>query len=138
MCDQVVATSVAARFATTGPLWLATNLFCRPAESALRGLLWATDNPQFGIYMALLRAFNYVSYHHSISVALLAMGIALLLQWSHPEVIEVGTAGLLHDLGKAKMPVHILRKPGALNQREWALMHRHPEVERADIASFPF
>jgi HD-GYP domain-containing protein (c-di-GMP phosphodiesterase class II) len=43
-------------------------------------------------------------------------------------VAEAGAAGLLHDLGKAKVPDAILNKPAALTDSEFATMRQHPEI----------
>jgi HD-GYP domain-containing protein (c-di-GMP phosphodiesterase class II) len=39
---------------------------------------------------------------------------------------EAGMAGLLHDLGKALMPIEVLNKPGKLTDEEFAIMKTHP------------
>jgi HD-GYP domain-containing protein (c-di-GMP phosphodiesterase class II) len=40
---------------------------------------------------------------------------------------EAGLAGLLHDMGKALMPVEVLNKPGKLTDEEFTIMRTHPE-----------
>ncbi|MDQ3608753.1 MAG: HD domain-containing protein [Actinomycetota bacterium] len=37
----------------------------------------------------------------------------------------VELSALLHDVGKVAVPREVLDKPGPLDEREWALMHRH-------------
>lgn len=44
-----------------------------------------------------------------------------------PEVREAGLSGLLHDIGKAKIPLEILNKPSSLSDDEFATVKRHPE-----------
>ena len=43
------------------------------------------------------------------------------------QVREAGMAGLLHDLGKAMMPMTVLKKPGKLTKEEFALIKTHPQ-----------
>lgn len=50
------------------------------------------------------------------------------------EVEAVRVAGLLHDIGKITVPGDILRKPGKLDEREWALVKEHP-AHGAEIVS---
>jgi HD-GYP domain-containing protein (c-di-GMP phosphodiesterase class II) len=39
---------------------------------------------------------------------------------------ELGLTALFHDVGKSKIPIEVLNKPGALDEKEWALMKKHP------------
>src|SRR3989454_10190443 len=42
------------------------------------------------------------------------------------DVRTFGVAGLLHDIGKVKIPIEVLTKPGRFSDSERALMNRHP------------
>jgi HD-GYP domain-containing protein (c-di-GMP phosphodiesterase class II) len=62
----------------------------------------------------------------------IAMGIGL-----PPETAQtVGQAGLLHDIGKIGVPEAVLLKAGPLEEREWALMRRHPVIGSEIVAPF--
>jgi len=41
------------------------------------------------------------------------------------QIREIGVAGLLHDIGKTKVPTNILNKPGKLNNQEFEIMKQH-------------
>ena len=73
-----------------------------------------------------LKEFDQYTTTHSLNVAVLAMGLAEHLELSSREVMQYGMAGLLHDLGKVRVPSEVLLKPGALTKEELALMRRHP------------
>jgi hypothetical protein len=73
-----------------------------------------------------LKDFDQYTTTHALNTSVLAMALAEHLGLSRREVQQYGMAGLLHDLGKVKVPVDVLRKPGVLNQEELALMRRHP------------
>lgn len=45
---------------------------------------------------------------------------------------------LLHDIGKIGVPDHVLRKPGPLNEAEWAVMRTHPDLGAGIIEEIPF
>ena len=53
------------------------------------------------------------------------MGLAEFMGLSPREVRSYGVAGMLHDLGKVRVPKDILTKPGKLTPDEWALMRSH-------------
>ena len=45
---------------------------------------------------------------------------------SQKQIYEIGVAGLLHDIGKTKIPLDILNKPARLTDEEFAVMKQHP------------
>lgn len=69
---------------------------------------------------------DYVVEHSlAVSACSLAEGIALGL--AEQDLVELGLAGLLHDVGMLKVPKDILDKPGALTPGELAEIRKHPE-----------
>jgi diguanylate cyclase (GGDEF)-like protein/putative nucleotidyltransferase with HDIG domain len=66
-----------------------------------------------------------VAHQHSHAVADYAAAIASRLGWSEPQVGLVRLAAMLHDVGKVRVPEHILRKPGPLTAEEHAVMTQH-------------
>jgi HD-GYP domain-containing protein (c-di-GMP phosphodiesterase class II) len=73
-------------------------------------------------------------YHavHAISVAVLAMGAAELMDYEEKAVRAIGLAGLLHDIGMVRVPVEMLAKTESLSDEERKPITRHP-VEGATI-----
>jgi putative nucleotidyltransferase with HDIG domain len=65
---------------------------------------------------------------HSQTVGHLCESIAVELGWSADRVERVHAAGVLHDIGKLGIADAILHKPGALDDREWQEIRRHPEM----------
>lgn len=87
-----------------------------------------------GVLLPLLtlKEFDQYTTTHALNVAVLAMGLAEYLGLSSREAKAYGLAGLLHDVGKVRIPVEILRNPGTLSAEETAVMRRHP-VDGAKI-----
>jgi len=73
-----------------------------------------------------MKAFDQYTTTHSINVALLSMALAEALGHSPRDIRTLGVAGLLHDLGKVRIPVEILTKPGSLSPEEREILERHP------------
>ncbi|MEY4672633.1 MAG: response regulator RpfG [Planctomycetota bacterium] len=65
---------------------------------------------------------------HSVRVALLALRVARAAGASRSQLLQVGTAALLHDIGKSKVPHEILFKQGSLNNEEWGYLAEHPRL----------
>jgi putative nucleotidyltransferase with HDIG domain len=97
------------------------------AEAVVRSLSLAMHT-QSQIRLPLLQLKNFDQYTttHSSNVAVLAMGLAEYLGLGSREIRQFGVAGLLHDLGKVRIPKEILVKPGKLTDEEREVMQRHP------------
>jgi putative nucleotidyltransferase with HDIG domain len=80
---------------------------------------------------ALVIALDYrdnETQGHSIRVVYYTELIALQMGVSEPELTRVKRGAMLHDVGKIGIPDSILRKPGPLDEEEWAIMRLHPEM----------
>jgi HD-GYP domain-containing protein (c-di-GMP phosphodiesterase class II) len=78
------------------------------------------------ISLARLKTVDDYTYMHSVAVCALMVSLGRQLNLGEKTTREVGMAGLLHDLGKAFMPMEVLNKPGKLTDVEFAIMKRHP------------
>ena len=85
-------------------------------------------NPGAIVSLARLKTSDDYTYMHSVAVCALMVSLAKKLNLSAEETREAGLAGLVHDLGKAQMPLEVLNKPGALTPAEFAIMKGHPEA----------
>jgi HD-GYP domain-containing protein (c-di-GMP phosphodiesterase class II) len=97
------------------------------ANSVVRSLSLAMHS-QSRMLMPLLQLRRYDQYTttHATNVSVLSMALAEYLGLAPKDVREFGLAGLLHDLGKVRVPHEILVKPGALTDQELAVLRRHP------------
>ena len=97
------------------------------AESVVRSLAVAMHS-QGQVFMPLLqlKEFDQYTTTHASNVAVLAMALGEHLNLGPTLVRNLGTAGLMHDLGKVRIPHDVLVKPGAFTDAERALMRRHP------------
>lgn len=71
---------------------------------------------------------------HSERVSDMACFIGELMGLTEAETQEIHIAGHLHDIGKIGIPDRVLLKEGKLDDEEWKLMKKHPEIG-ADILS---
>ncbi len=83
------------------------------------------------ISLARLKTQDDYTYMHSVAVCALMTALAKQLGLDDTSVKQAGLAGLLHDLGKAAIPLEILNKPGALTDEEFKLVKLHPEKGHA-------
>ncbi|MDP2152763.1 MAG: HD-GYP domain-containing protein [Methylotenera sp.] len=82
------------------------------------------------ISLVRLKTKDDYTYMHSVAVCALMVALAKELGMSEPDVKQAGLAGLLHDIGKAAVPIDLLNKPGALTDDEFSMVKLHPERGR--------
>ena len=70
--------------------------------------------------------FDDATHQHCLLVAGLAAGFAKHLGLRRADCQQLTQAALLHDVGKSRIPIAILNKPGRLNAEELTVMREHP------------
>lgn len=105
------------------------NIEMESARSVSEHLLQHTRT-NFADMMQQIHYPDYDTYTvgHSVRVAALAVYVGNALNFPNDILLQVGTAGLLHDIGKSKIPDEILFKPGKLTDDEFALMRNHSQL----------
>ncbi|MDR3324248.1 MAG: HD-GYP domain-containing protein [Zoogloeaceae bacterium] len=98
-------------------------------------------NPGALVSLARLKTADNYTYMHSVAVCALMIALARQLQFSEEQVRDAGLAGLIHDIGKMKIPLDVLNKNGKLTDAEFDLMKTHPsegyEILRAGQSVSP-
>ena len=85
-------------------------------------------NPGTLVSLCRIREGDTYTFNHSVSVCALLVSFCRFMEMS-PEVIhEAGIGGMLHDIGKMRVPDHILNKPGKLTDAEFAIMKKHADL----------
>lgn len=77
----------------------------------------------------VLQIFSNDTYNHSLRVAMYVYFLCEedeSIDANHKLLYTLGAA--LHDIGKLKIPYHIIIKPEKLTSEEWESMKMHPEV----------
>ena len=74
-----------------------------------------------------LLAHDPVTQAHCVRVSQMALSVAQKMELNLLEQAVCMYSGLLHDVGKIKIPLEILNKPGKLTDDEYAIVKRHTE-----------
>ncbi len=75
--------------------------------------------------------FDTYTVGHSVRVSTLAVFVGTKMNLPEEILLNLGTAGLLHDVGKSKIPEEILFKPGRLTKDEFAIIQEHSHLGAA-------
>lgn len=89
--------------------------------------LLAKDSDAF-FNMISLSSHDYYTYTHCVNVMTFTISLLSALGVRDKKLLEESATGaFLHDIGKTKVPISILNKPGPLTEEEWKIMKKHPE-----------
>jgi putative nucleotidyltransferase with HDIG domain len=78
-------------------------------------------------WIETVRTHHSQTYQHSLLVTGVAVAFGEHIGVSRKDRHRLSSAGMLHDIGKARIPLAILEKPGPLDESEMAVMRKHPE-----------
>lgn len=84
-----------------------------------------------------MRQVNDSTYAHSLNVAIISRIIGKWLHFSNEELDTLTLAGLLHDIGKTKIPDEVLNKDGKLTNEEFQMIRNHPKYGYDILKSQP-
>ena len=93
----------------------------------------AAGSPDDLIHIYDLKAHDEYTFHHSVSVALLAVATGQSLGLDIRELMGLGRSALFHDIGKQFVPSEIINKTGKLTNEELSEMRSHPPLGATNI-----
>lgn len=91
-------------------------------------LLESVKSSNFSVLDMLhnMRQYDDLTYAHSMNVALICNVFAGWLNMSTQDIELATLCGLLHDIGKLKIPDSIIKKPAKLTDAEYEIIKTHP------------
>ncbi len=95
-----------------------TTVIAEMTESVFR-------NPDALSSLSRLKRFDEYTFYHSVNTALLAMSLGRSLGFDRSMIHLAGVGTLLHDIGKTKIPLEVLNKPGRFEAHEMEIMKQH-------------
>ncbi len=112
------------RLLASAQLGQALNL--KEAQAAVKDCVERVlNNPNAILWLTRLKHQDEYTAEHSVNVCLLSIALGREMELAPYELENLGICGLMHDIGKMKVPAEILNKPGPLDPQEFAEMARH-------------
>jgi putative nucleotidyltransferase with HDIG domain len=87
----------------------------------------ARSNAALGQILTL-KEYENLTYCHSVNVAILSLLLGKQLALDEATLTVLVEAALLHDIGKTRIPLEVVKKPGKLDAAEWKFIHAHPTL----------
>ncbi|MDF1581278.1 MAG: HD domain-containing protein [Desulfuromonadales bacterium] len=84
------------------------------------------EDPSALFALSMLKDYDNYTFTHSVNVGVLALAVGRACRVSEEELRLLGMGGLLHDLGKLKIDIGIITKPGKLTDLEFGKIMEHP------------
>jgi len=94
-------------------------------------------NPGALISLSRIKDADTYTFQHSVSICALLVSFCHALGMDAATVEEAGLGGLLHDVGKMKVPNEVLNKPGRLTEEEFHIMKSHAALSRELLLGVP-
>lgn len=103
---------------------------CKDAVENMIDVLDDCDIDGLRALIGDLSSHDFYTYDHSINVAMYCITIlrSMKVDATKTELTHAGLGGLLHDLGKIKIPTNILNKPDGLSDEEYNTIKTHPDL----------
>jgi HD-GYP domain-containing protein (c-di-GMP phosphodiesterase class II) len=76
--------------------------------------------------LTTIRDYDEYTFTHSVNVCIFSVALGRKLGFARMQLYDLGLAALLHDVGKARVPLEILNKTTGLDEAEWKRMQAHP------------
>jgi putative nucleotidyltransferase with HDIG domain len=133
-----VSIKAAARLLDTafGSLVAGTPLDLGQASAASKDLLSGVRQAGLGHWLDTVQAYHTGTFQHCLLVTGATVAFALEAGISESSQLTLVLAGLLHDIGKAEIPLDVLDKPGKLTPAEFEIIKRHPIIGRDYLNRF--
>jgi putative nucleotidyltransferase with HDIG domain len=98
------------------------------AETVTAQIITSISQNGLNGWLDNVRKYHEGTFQHCLLVTGIAVAFALDMKFSPQDVKRLGMAATLHDIGKARIPLAILDKPGRLGPDEEDIMKQHPVI----------
>ncbi len=78
------------------------------------------------IGLTTLRDYDEYTFTHSVNVCIFSIALGRKIGLTKLQLYDLGLTALLHDVGKARVPIDVLNKLEQLEESEWQLIQQHP------------
>ncbi|WP_417691013.1 HD-GYP domain-containing protein [Roseibium sp.] len=109
----------------------------KAAGNAIESVIGAINMDGLAAWLDAVEGHHSQTICHSLSVMGLVVQFSKMLALTDVERLLLGLGALYHDLGKLKIPLAVLDKPGALTPDERALINMHPKYGEEILEQHP-
>ena len=105
---------------------LGQSAHLKEVKRAVRGIVdQVLNNEVASVGLTTLNDFDRYSFAHTVNVCIFSIAIGRRLGMSKNRLFDLGMAALLHDVGKSRIPLDLVKKEGTLTQEEFETVKSH-------------
>jgi len=110
-----------------GDMRLGKAVNVRKVKRAVQGIVdQVLSNESSMVTMTTLRDFDEYTFTHCVNVSIFSVIIGQRIALDRLQLYDLGLGALFHDVGKQRLDVEVINKPGGLSDEEWAHLKEHP------------
>jgi HD-GYP domain-containing protein (c-di-GMP phosphodiesterase class II) len=107
-------------------LWTDRPVDAVSSRRVVYHLIDALSQDEFGLLaLTAIKNFDEYTYNHSLNVGVLSLALGQRIGLNRRDLAYLGTAGILHDIGKVEIPKKLIYKAGQLSNEEWETLKMH-------------
>lgn len=107
-------------------LWNRQEIDTKSFRRVVYTLIESLNEDEFGLTaLTTIKNFDEYTYNHSLNVGVLSLAMGQRLALERKNLVKLGTAGLLHDIGKVAISKALIDKKEPLTKEEWETMKKH-------------
>jgi HD-GYP domain-containing protein (c-di-GMP phosphodiesterase class II) len=128
-CKKAFFKAVTVTKAIMNSAHMGKRLEFRHAKRVVQDMVDLMMDEEFTLLgLTTIKSHDNYTFYHSVNVCIYSLALGKRVGFNRTQLAELGVAALFHDLGKSRIPIEILRKPGAFTPEEWDVMKTHPEM----------
>jgi HD-GYP domain-containing protein (c-di-GMP phosphodiesterase class II) len=109
-----------------GDVRLGKAVNVRKVKRAVQGIVdQVLSNENSMVTMTTLRDFDEYTFTHCVNVCIFSVIIGQRLGLDKLQLYDLGLGALFHDVGKQRVELDIINKPGGLTDEEWGRLKEH-------------
>jgi HD-GYP domain-containing protein (c-di-GMP phosphodiesterase class II) len=115
-------------------LWMNQPVDVKSSRRIIYNLIDSLTQDEFGLLaLTAIKNLDDYTYNHSLNVGILSLALGQRIGLSKKSLAKLGSAGILHDIGKVALPKELIYKSERLTNEEWDLLKKHSDYGVKEI-----
>ncbi len=115
-------------------LWTKQPVDVKSTKRIIYSLIDALSEDELGLLaLTTIKNFDEYTFNHSLNVGVLSLALGQRIGLCKKSLAALGTAGLLHDIGKVEISKELIYKSTKLTEEEWETLKRHSDYGVREI-----